>query len=220
MSWYFISFCVTQHIIFLIYINYDILFFIWCCWYILSMVSFVSFWSGPLHITCHVNWKRKIKWTNNFLQICPTAQLPCARRLWVPFHTLVTEEKSWRNPRQSNLPLHRLITETPTRWGSRQMMIQRVLEQENSLSPVLRAKTRHLVPTWQDTDVLESVSKTFSPLLEFTDVLPGEQYVSVSYIKPVLHLFNSTVLAAADDDTELTKDMKIIILDITVYPLQ
>ena len=100
------------------------------------------------------------------------------------------------------------------------MMIQRVLEQENSLSPVLRAKTRHLVPTWQDTDVLESVSKTFSPLLEFTDVLPGEQYVSVSYIKPVLHLFNSTVLAAADDDTELTKDMKIIILDITVYPLQ
>ena len=87
MSWYFISFCVTQHIIFLIYINYDILFFIWCSWYILSIVSFVSFWSGPLHITCHVNWKRKIKWTNNFLQICPTTQLPCARRLWVPFHT-------------------------------------------------------------------------------------------------------------------------------------
>ena len=116
---------------------------------------------------------------------------------------------------EHNLPLHRLITETPTRWGSRQMMIQRVLGQEKALSQVLKAdkKTRHLVPTWQDTDVLESISKTLGPLLEFTDALSGEQYVSVSYIKPVVHLFNNTVLAPADDDTELTKDMKRVILE-------
>ncbi|XP_034040262.1 zinc finger BED domain-containing protein 1-like [Thalassophryne amazonica] len=116
---------------------------------------------------------------------------------------------------EHNLPLQRLITETPTRWGSRQMMIQRVLEQEKALSQVLKAdkKTRHLVPTWQDTDVLEYMSKTLGPLLEFTDALSGEQYVSVSYIKPVLHLFNNTVLTAADDDAELTKDMKRIILE-------
>ncbi|KAK0151906.1 Endoplasmic reticulum export factor CTAGE5 [Merluccius polli] len=116
---------------------------------------------------------------------------------------------------EHNLPLHRLITETPTRWGSRQMMIQRVLGQEKALSQVLKAdrKTRHLVPTWQDTDVLESISKTLGPLLEFTAALSGEQYVSVSYIKPVLQLFNNTVLAPADDDTELTKDMKRVILE-------
>ncbi len=77
---------------------------------------------------------------------------------------------------------------------------QRVLEQEKALSQVLKAdrKTKHLVPTWQDTDVLESISRTLGPLLEFTDALSGEDYVSVSYIKPVLHLFNNTVLAAAD----------------------
>ncbi|KAL1258076.1 hypothetical protein QQF64_011320 [Cirrhinus molitorella] len=93
-------------------------------------------------------------------------------------------------------------------------MIQRVLEQEKALSQVLKAdrKTKHLVLTWQDTDVLESISRTLGPLLEFTDALSGEDYVSVSYIKPVLHLFNNTVLAAADDDTELTKDMKTVIL--------
>ena len=108
----------------------------------------------------------------------------------------------------------RLITETQTRRGSRQMMIPRVLEQEKALSQVLRAnrKTRHLVPTWQDADLLESLRKTLGPLLEFTDAPSGEQYVSVSCIKPVLHPFNNTVLAAADD-TELTKDMKIIILE-------
>lgn len=90
-----------------------------------------------------------------------------------------------------------------------------MLEQEKALSQVLKAdrKTKHLVPTWQDTDVLESISRTLGPLLVFTDVLSGEDYVSVSYIKPVLHLFNNTVLAAADDDTELTKDMKRVILE-------
>lgn len=115
---------------------------------------------------------------------------------------------------EHQLPFHRLITETPTRWGSRQQMIQRVLEQEKAICVVLKAdkKTRHLVPTWQDIDVLESVSKTLGPLLEFTDALSGEQYVSVSYLKPVLNLFNNTVLAAAENDTELTKDMKKAIL--------
>ncbi len=103
---------------------------------------------------------------------------------------------------EHHLPFHRLITETPTRWGSRQ---KQVLKADR--------KTKHLVPTWQDTDVLESISRTLGPLLEFTDALSGEDYVSVSYIKPVLHLFNNTVLAAADDDTELTKDMKRVILE-------
>lgn len=59
------------------------------------------------------------------------------------------------------LPPHHLITETPTRWGSMQAMVERVIEQEKALSQVLRAdkKTRHLVPTWQDMDVLESMNK-------------------------------------------------------------
>ena len=112
------------------------------------------------------------------------------------------------------LPPHRLITETPTRWGSRQKMIQRVIEQEKAISQVLRAekKTRHLVPSWQEMDVLESVSKTLGPLIEFTDALSEEEYVSVSYLKPVLHLLNNTVLTPAEDDTDLTKDMKKSIL--------
>jgi len=88
------------------------------------------------------------------------------------------------------LPKHALITECPTRWGSRQQMIERVLEQQKALSQILVAdrKTRHLVPQWQNTDVLESVSKALKPLQEFTDGLSGEDYVSVSYLKPVLHV--------------------------------
>lgn len=63
-----------------------------------------------------------------------------------------TFSKSWKKKRELakvqavlGLPLHQLITESPTRWGSRQMMIERFLEQEKALSQVLLAdkKVRH-----------------------------------------------------------------------------
>ena len=134
---------------------------------------------------------------------------------------MIMISNTWRRKRELatalaelGLPAHQLITETPTRWGSRQQTIQRVLEQEKALTQVLRAdrKTRHLVLTWQDVEVLESVNNALSPLVEFTDALSGEQYVSVSYLKPVLHLFNEQVLKPQDDDTPLTKDIKTNIL--------
>ncbi|XP_041093515.1 E3 SUMO-protein ligase ZBED1-like [Polyodon spathula] len=113
-----------------------------------------------------------------------------------------------------HLPQHQLITETPTHWGSRQEMIQRVLEQEKAIAQVLAAdrKTRHLVLSWQDTDVLQSLTKSLSPLMAFTDVLSGENYVSVSYVKPVLHLLNNNILAVEEDDTQLAKSIKEKIL--------
>ena len=61
------------------------------------------------------------------------------------------------------------------------------------------------MPTWQDLDVLESTNKAVKSLQEFTDALSGESYVSVSYIKPVLHLFQTSLLQPEEEDTELTK---------------
>ena len=109
-----------------------------------------------------------------------------------------------------NLPQQSLVTECPTRWGSRQKMISRVLEQSKALCQVLSEdrKTRHLVPTWQDTDVLEFINHALGPLQEFTDALSGEDYVSVSYLKPVLHLLRTATLAETDEETDLTKEIK------------
>lgn len=52
-------------------------------------------------------------------------------------------------------------------------MIARVLEQEKAILKVLSSdrKTRHLVPSWQDTEVLEPVHNALYPLVEFTDAL-------------------------------------------------
>ncbi|XP_026028480.1 zinc finger BED domain-containing protein 1-like [Astatotilapia calliptera] len=120
-----------------------------------------------------------------------------------------------------NLPEHTLITECPTRWGSRQKMIERVLEQQRAISDVISAdkKSRHLIPTWQDLEVLESVNQALHPLQDFTDALSGESYVSVSYVKPVLHLMKTSVLAEKEEDSNLTKSIKKKILEylITKY---
>ncbi|CAM4526972.1 unnamed protein product [Leuciscus chuanchicus] len=112
------------------------------------------------------------------------------------------------------LPQHLLISESPTRWASRQKMIERFLEQEKAITRVLGAdkKTHHLVPTWQDLEVLEATNKAVKPLQDFTDALSGESYVSVSCIKPVLHLFKTSLLLPEEEDLELTKTIKANIM--------
>lgn len=90
---------------------------------------------------------------------------------------------------QLKLPEHKLITESPTRWGLRQHTMERHVEQEKAIRHVLGADKRrmHLIPRWQDADVLEIASKALDPLLEFTDVFSGEQLITLSYLKPVGH---------------------------------
>ncbi|MBN3304946.1 ZBED1 protein, partial [Amia calva] len=109
---------------------------------------------------------------------------------------------------------HKLISETPTRWGSRQQVVKRVLEQKRAITEVLSKDktTRSLVPTWQDVDVLESIDAALSPLLQFTNASSGESYVSVSFLKPVMHLFNTSILKEAKDETQLTKTIKTTVM--------
>ena len=60
-------------------------------------------------------------------------------------------------------------------------MSERILEQQKAIAQVLsnERKLRHLTLSRQDVDVLEAVNKSLSPLVEFTDALSGEKYVSV-----------------------------------------
>ncbi|CAM4654807.1 unnamed protein product [Leuciscus chuanchicus] len=52
-----------------------------------------------------------------------------------------------------------------------------------------------------------------NPHAVFTGALSGEEYVSVSYLKPVLHLFNEEVLKPVADDSELTKTIKASVIN-------
>ncbi|XP_035986530.1 zinc finger BED domain-containing protein 1-like [Fundulus heteroclitus] len=110
----------------------------------------------------------------------------------------------------------KLCNESATRWGSRQKIIARVLEQQKPIFclQVLAAdkQTLHLVTQWQDIEVWESMNEALAPLVDFTDSLSGESYVTLSYVKPVFHLLCSQHLHVSEEDTPLTKQMKTKIM--------
>lgn len=144
------------------------------------------------------------------------------RALGVCKKIVTTFSHSWKKKRDLakaqgdlSLPQHSLVTECATRWGSKQKMLQRILEQEAAIRQVLSGdrKTAHLIPKWQDVEVLESVQAAIGPLADFTDILSGEDRVTLSSVKPVLHILKERVLSVADDDTLLTTDIKTQILD-------
>ena len=124
------------------------------------------------------------------------------------------KRKMTKAQRQMALLQHSLVTDCATRWGSVQKMASRVLEQEKSIRKVLSEdrKTSHLIPTWQDIDVLESIQAALGPLADFTDMLSAENFVTMSAILPVLHILRRHVLKEAENDTQLTKDIKVRIL--------
>ena len=94
-------------------------------------------------------------------------------------------------------------------------MIDRVVEQEACIRQVLTVERKyaHLIPSWQDLDVLESMKAALGQLDDFMDMLSGEQKVTMSAIKPVLHILKTKVLKASKDDTDLTKTIKQRVLD-------
>jgi len=129
---------------------------------------------------------------------------------------------SWKRRRdllkvqvEKNIPQHSLIADCPTRWGSMGKMVARLLEQDEAVQIVLSSdrKTRHLVDTWQDVHVWESLHKALSPLGNLTDFLYGDSHIKVSSIVPVLHDLAADVLKQLPDDTELTKAIKKKIID-------
>ena len=72
-------------------------------------------------------------------------------------------------------------------------------------------KTALLTLTWQDRDVLKSIDCVLSQLTSLTDVLSGENYVTSSALLPLMDLLNNTILKDDDDDTELTRTIKVTI---------
>lgn len=85
-----------------------------------------------------------------------------------------------------------------------------MLEQLPAIRRVLveERKNGHLDPTWQDVSVLESINAAMKPLADFTDVLSGENYVTVSSVKPVMELMKGDLLSPNPEDTTLTARIK------------
>lgn len=89
-------------------------------------------------------------------------------------------------------------------------MITRVLKNKRAIRRVLGddRETAHLVPKWQDIEVLEAVDAALEPLADFTDIMSGSKYVTISALKPVLRRLEDQELAAKNGDLPMTVSIK------------
>ena len=94
-------------------------------------------------------------------------------------------------------------------------MIERIIEQREPIRSVLGGDraSAHLVPTWQDFDVLDSIFAVLKPLQDFVDLLAGENRVTVSAVIPLLFHIKEKVLCYNEDDTDLTNEIKSRIMN-------
>ena len=82
---------------------------------------------------------------------------------------------------------------------------------------VLYRKTTHLVPTWQDLEVLESINKALAPLADFIDILSGNKYVTFSALISLLKHITDDILCEDEEDTTLIADINQLTCRISTY---
>ena len=127
---------------------------------------------------------------------------------------------SWKRQRdlkdtqvQKGLPQKKLKGDICTRWGSKVDMIERIVEQQDAIHVVLGQdpKASHLVPTWQNIDVLQSILKAVEGFKDLTDLLSGEKWITCSAIKPLIKIINKIVILQGDN-SGLTLEIKRLTL--------
>ena len=99
-----------------------------------------------------------------------------------------------------------------TSWSSRLAMIDKTLKQQNTLAEVLfeATKTHHLVLAHKNQMYWSQSAwdHFFSSPITLTLTMMGEIYVRAVHLKPVLNLFNRTLLTPKEGNTNLTKALK------------
>uniref|UniRef100_A0A1X7SIR6 HAT C-terminal dimerisation domain-containing protein n=1 Tax=Amphimedon queenslandica TaxID=400682 RepID=A0A1X7SIR6_AMPQE len=70
---------------------------------------------------------------------------------------------------KNNIPCKKLIADVSTRWSSTANMINRILKQKEVIRIVLGQDrtTSHLLPSWQDLEVLQCVATVITPFQTF-----------------------------------------------------
>ena len=135
--------------------------------------------------------------------------LHLSRQIVSAFSSSWTRTKTFADVQQQRgLLLKKLKGDMSTCWGLTSLMLNQIKEQLHAICIVLRndRKASHLVPTWQDCDVIDSVIVILSSLEQLTDLLSGEKRVPCSVIKPLIkHIFENIL---SDKDITLTQEMK------------
>ena len=106
-------------------------------------------------------------------------------------------------------PVHKLVKDVETRWNSTYDMVQRIIEQQGPVCATLvELKRLDLLPKEEDFTLLEQLVNVLKPFRDVTIQVQGEQYVTISIIRPLLHHLTENVLQLQETDSSVIKNMK------------
>ena len=106
-----------------------------------------------------------------------------------------------------------LVQEVVTSWNSSFSMVQRVLKQQQPLCACLLDLRRgDLMPSDSEFGVMESYCKVMKPLVETTEAIGAEKWVTISYIRPLLHKLLMVYLMPEESDSCTEKELKGVML--------
>jgi hypothetical protein len=112
----------------------------------------------------------------------------CRKIIGVFSHSHLYRTKLSKLQKELHLPSHLLVNDVVTRWGSKYKMMERIQEQFPALTQIFLddRKHRHLTLTWQDKMVIDSTVSALKGFYELTDLLSGEQMVTISSYRPMV----------------------------------
>lgn len=113
--------------------------------------------------------------------------------------------------KELKLPSHNLVNDVATRWVSKYKMLSRTQEQLPALTQVFMddKKHQHLTPTWQDSMVIDTVVTTLQGVHVLTDLLSGEEEVTVSSFMPLLRHIHRLCFPDNDAADDVNHDQDI-----------
>ena len=87
-------------------------------------------------------------------------------------------------------------------------MLERITEQQEAIRIVLASdrKVSHLIPIWQDFDVIDSIIAALGPLgdLDLSGALSAEKNITISAVCPLLTRLCNEILVEKDTDSSLS----------------
>lgn len=134
------------------------------------------------------------------------------RRLFAHFRRSHISAQQLREKQiQLTIPTHKLLIDVETRWNSTLIMLERFLEQEPAVSPVLyisgKQDDRSMVFTENETTVIKKVTIVLKPFDTVTKYVSAEKHPTASIVLPMLKKIGA-VLQPVADDPKLIADIK------------
>lgn len=124
--------------------------------------------------------------------------------------------KSTYKLREKQVHLHHnqlaLVLEVVTRWNSSYYMVQRILQQP-LCACLLDLRKGDLMPSDREFAVMESYCKAMKPLVETTEAVGAEKWITISHVRPLLHKLLTTYLIPVESDTHVEKALKRVTLN-------